>query len=53
MTKFKNKFRKFSNDQESHLKYVQKSLDAITVAECMSFIEDSLQSSDEVTLFVK
>ena len=50
MTKFKNKFRKFSNDQESH---VQKSLDAITVAECMSFIEDSLQSSDEVTLFVK
>ena len=53
MTKFKNKFCKFSNDQENHYKNVQKSLDPIAVAEYMSFIEDSLQSSDEVAPFIK
>ena len=50
---FRNKFCKFFNDQENHLKDVQKSLEAIAVAGCMSFIEDSLQSSDEVAPFIK
>ena len=40
MAKFRNKF------QENHVKDVQKSFEAIAVAECMSFIEDSLQSND-------
>ena len=53
MTKFRNKFRKFSNDQENHVKDVQKSLEAIAVAECMSFIKGSLQSSDEFAPFIK
>ena len=53
MTKFRNKFRKFPNDQENHIKEVQKSLEAFAVAECMSFIEDSPQSSDEVAPFIK
>ena len=39
MTKFRNKFRKFSNDHENHVKDVQKSLEAIAVVECMSFTE--------------
>ena len=51
MAKFRNKFRKFSNNQENYLKDVQKSLEAIAVTECMSFIEDSLQSNDEVYIF--
>ena len=51
--KIRNKFHKFSKDRENHLKGVQKNLEAITVAECMSFIEDSLQSSDEVVPFIK
>ena len=33
--------------------YVPKSLEAIAVAECMSFIEDPLQSSDKVVPFIK
>ena len=40
MAKFWNKF------QENHVKDAQKSLEAIAVAECMSFIEDSLQTND-------
>ena len=50
MTKFRNKFRRFSNAQENHPNDVQKSLEAIAIAECMSFIENSLESSDEVTV---
>ena len=53
MTKFRNKFCKFYKDQENGVKEVQKSLEAIAVAKCMSFIEDSLQSSDEVAPFIK
>ena len=53
MTKFRNKYRKFSEDQKNYLKDVQKSLEAIAVAECMPFIEDSQQSSDEVVPFTK
>ena len=53
MTKFRKKFCKFSNNQENHVKNVQNSLEAIAVAECMSFIEDSLQSSDEVAPFIQ
>ena len=53
MTKFLNKFRKFSNDQENHVKDVQKSLEVIAFAECMSFIKDYPQSSDEVASFIK
>ena len=52
-TTLPNKFCKFFNNQENHLKDVQKSLEAVTVAECMSFIEDFLQSSDEVAPFIK
>ena len=51
--RFRNKFRKFSNDQENHLKDVHKSFEAIAVVECMSFIENPLQISDEVALFIK
>ena len=50
---FTNKFCKFSNDQEKHLAGVQKSVEAIAVAECMSFIEDSLEDRDEVAPFIK
>ena len=50
MTKFRNKFRRFSNAQENHPNDVQKSLEASAIAECMSFIENSLESSDEVTV---
>ena len=53
MTKFRNKFCKFYKDQENDVKDVQKSLEATAFAECMSFIEDSLQSSDEVAPFIK
>ena len=53
VTKFRNIFRKFSNNQENHLKDVQKSLEAIEIAACMSFIADYLQSSHEVALFIK
>ena len=53
MTKFRNTFPKFSNDQESHVKDVQKSLEAIAVAECISFIEYHQQNSDEVAPFIK
>ena len=53
MKKFGNKFRKFSNDHVNHVKDVQKSLEAIAVAQCMLFIKDSLQSSDEVAPFIK
>ena len=49
MAKLRNKF---FNDQENHVKGVQKSFGAIALAECMSFIEYSLQSSDEVAPFV-
>ena len=42
-----------SNDQESHVKDVQKSLEAIAVAECISFIEYHQQNSDEVAPFIK
>ena len=52
MTKFGNKFCKFLNDQENNIKDVQKSIEAIVVAECMSFFKDSLQSSDEVATFI-
>ena len=48
--------RKFSNHQENQNKDVQKCLEAIAIAECMSFIsfiQDSLQSSDEVTPFIQ
>ena len=45
-------FRKFSNNQEHYVKDAQKSLEAIAVV-CMSFIKDSLQSSDEVAPFIK
>ena len=47
------KFRKFFNDQENHLKDVQKSLEAIAVAHCMLFIEDSLLSSGEIAPSMK
>ena len=53
MTKFRNKFWKFSNDQENHVKDVQKRLEVIAFAECMSFIKDYPQSSDEVASFIK
>ena len=53
MTKFGNKFCKFFNDQENNVKDDQKSLEVIAVAECMSFFQDSLQSSDEVATFIK
>ena len=53
MTKFGNKFYKFFNDQENNVKDDQKSLEVIAVAECMSFFQDSLQSSDEVATFIK
>ena len=53
MTKSRNKFRKFSNDQENHVKVVQENLEAIAVAEWMLFIKDSLQSSDKVVSFTK
>ena len=43
MTKFRNKFRNFPNDQENDVKDVQKSLEAIAYAECMSFIELSVK----------
>ena len=36
MTNFRNKFRKFSNDQENHVKGIQRSLEAIAFAKCMS-----------------
>ena len=52
MTKFGNKFGKFLNDQKNNVKDVQKSIEAIVVAECMSFFKDSLQSSDEVATFI-
>ena len=32
---------------------IQKGLEATAVADCMSFIEDSLQSCDEVVPFIK
>ena len=51
--KIQNKFRKFYNHQENHVKGLQKSLETIVVSECMSFIEDSLRSSDEVGPFIK
>ena len=51
--KIQNKFRKFYNHQENHVKGLQKSLGIIAVSECMSFIEDSLRSSDEVGPFIK
>ena len=41
ITKFRNKYRKFSEDQKNYIKDVQKSLEAIAVPKCMSFIEDS------------
>ena len=50
---FRIKFRKFFNDQENYLKDVQKSLEAIAVAHCMLFIEDSLLSSDEIAPSIK
>ena len=53
MTKLRNKFSKFSNDQENQVKYVQKSLEAIAVAPCMSFVEYHQQNSDEVAPFIK
>ena len=53
MTKFSNKIRKFSSNQENHLEDVQKSFEAFEVANCMSFIEDSVQSSTEVAPFIK
>ena len=43
MTKFRNKFLNFPNDQENDVKDVQKSLEAIAYAECMSFIELSVK----------
>ena len=53
MTKFRNKFRKFSNDEENHVKNnVEKNLEAIAIAECISFVKDSLQSSTEVAPFI-
>ena len=48
VTKLRNKFHKFSINQQNHLKYIQKSLEAFTVAECMS-----LQNSDGVAPFIK
>ena len=52
MTKSRNKFPKFSNDEENHVKKdVEKNLEAIAIAECISFIKDSLQSSTEVAPF--
>ena len=53
MKKFGNKFRKFSNDHVNHVKDVQKSLEAIAVAQCMSFVEYHQQNSDEVAPFIK
>ena len=53
MTKFRNKFTKFSNDPENHVKDIQKSFEVIAFAECMSFIKDYPQSSDEVASFIK
>ena len=41
MTKFRNKFRKFSSDQENHFKDFQKSFEAIAVALCVLFIKYS------------
>ena len=41
----------YFNDQENHVKDVQKYL--AVVAECMSFIEDYLQISDEDAPFIK
>ena len=41
--KIRNKFRKYSNDQENHVKDVQKSLEAIAVVECMLFTKDILR----------
>ena len=34
MTKFRNKFHKFSNDQENNVQNGQKSLEAIAVTKC-------------------
>ena len=53
MKKFRNKFSKFPNNKKNYLKDVQKNLGAIAVAKCMSFVEDSLESSDEVEPFIK
>ena len=41
MTKFRNKFRKFSNDQENHFKDFQKSFEAIAVAPYVLLIKYS------------
>ena len=54
MKKFRNKFSKFPNNKKkNNLKDVQKNLRATAVAKCMSFVEDSLESSDEVESFIK
>ena len=53
MKKFRNKFSKFPNNKKNNLKDVQKNLGATAVAKCMSFVEDSLESSDEVEPFIK
>ena len=42
----------FLKNLENYVKNVQKSFEAIAVVKCMSFIEDSLQSSTEVAPFI-
>ena len=49
MTKFRNKFLNFPNDQENDVKDVQKSLEAIAYAECMSFTELSVKQWSSCT----
>ena len=52
-TKFRNKFANFCNDQENHIKDVQKSLAAIAVADCMLLIKGSLQNIDQVAHLIR
>ena len=47
------KIMKIISKKENHLKDVQKGLRAIAVGECLLFVEDSLQSSNEVESFIK
>ena len=40
MTKFRNKFLKFFNNEKNHVKDVQESLEVIVVGKYMTFVEN-------------
>ena len=53
MTKLGISFANFPTFKKLILKTFRKVFEAIAVAECVSFVEDSLQRGDEVALLIK